>query len=210
MTAASVPVRYADPEVDQDCGLRERKKRETRLAIHRAALRLAHESGLESLTVDAISERAGVSARTFFNYYPTKDDALLGGSGADLESLPAFVAARPAGESPRESVRFLALQRVESLARDPELWAMRRELTQREPSLGLRFLGMYARVDRAMVDALIARARSERELSAADELAIAVEAYAALGAFRAATRYHLSAAADADLADVVDLAFGCL
>ena len=39
---------------------------------------LAREGGLAAATVEAITERAGVSRRTFFNYYPTKEDALLG------------------------------------------------------------------------------------------------------------------------------------
>src|SRR3954462_15856175 len=59
-------------------GLRERKKQATRLAIHEAALRLVSEHGLDRVSVDDIAERADVSPRTFFNYFPAKDDAVLG------------------------------------------------------------------------------------------------------------------------------------
>ncbi|HCN45248.1 MAG TPA: TetR family transcriptional regulator [Pseudomonas sp.] len=60
------------------CGLRERKKQQTRRAIHGAALRLLDEGGLENATVERICDAADVSARTFFNYYPSKAAAILG------------------------------------------------------------------------------------------------------------------------------------
>ena len=198
MTAAAA----IDVAPEADCGLRERKKRETRKSIHRSALELAFEAGLEALTVDAIAERAGVSARTFFNYYPAKDDAILGADGTDPEPLLTLIASRPAGEAPRETVRAVAHYRVAALVADPQLWAMRRELTLREPGLGLRFLGIYARADRALV---------ERALTPDEALGIAVEAYAALGAFRAAIRLHIDGAyGDLPLAEVLDRAFARL
>lgn len=59
-------------------GLRARKQRQTRDAIHRAAVELALENGPEGATVAAISARVDISPRTFFNYYPTKEDAIVG------------------------------------------------------------------------------------------------------------------------------------
>lgn len=59
-------------------GLRERQRRETLKLLHEAALKLVSDGGLTSATVDAITERAGVSRRTFFNYYDSKEDAVLG------------------------------------------------------------------------------------------------------------------------------------
>jgi AcrR family transcriptional regulator len=58
--------------------LRERKKAETRSAIHEAALRLVAENGAEHASVDAICSEAGVSNRTFFNYFPSKVSAVVG------------------------------------------------------------------------------------------------------------------------------------
>lgn len=46
-------------------------------AIRTAALELATEHGYDRTTVDRICERAGVSQRTFFNHFPTKQDAFL-------------------------------------------------------------------------------------------------------------------------------------
>lgn len=61
-----------------DCGLRERKKQQTRHAIHRAALDLVTDRGLAGVTVEEICAAAGVSPRTFFNYFPSKGNAALG------------------------------------------------------------------------------------------------------------------------------------
>jgi AcrR family transcriptional regulator len=58
-------------------GLRERKKAKTRAAIQEHALRLFLEQGYEQKTVDQIAEAAEVAPRTFFRYFPTKEDVVL-------------------------------------------------------------------------------------------------------------------------------------
>ena len=67
-----------DPAGSEELGLREQKKRQTRMAMHRAALELVVEHGLSSVTAQMIAERAGVSTRTFFNHWATKESAILG------------------------------------------------------------------------------------------------------------------------------------
>ena len=57
--------------------LRARRRRQTTADIHDAALRLAREVGFDNVTIEQISAEAGVSARTFFNYFPTKESAVV-------------------------------------------------------------------------------------------------------------------------------------
>lgn len=69
--------------------LRARRRRQTTQEIHDAALRLARERGYDNVTIEQISAEAGVSQRTFFNYFPTKEAAVV---YAPLE-IPAELAA---------------------------------------------------------------------------------------------------------------------
>jgi AcrR family transcriptional regulator len=63
---------------NSEVGLRERKRAETRARLETAAVTLAARDGLEHATLDAICEAADVSTRTFFNYFDSKEDAVLG------------------------------------------------------------------------------------------------------------------------------------
>ena len=68
--------------------LRERKKLETWNVIHDAAADLALDEDIKCVTVEAIASEAGVSQRTFFNYFPTKEDAILGVRDPQAPELP--------------------------------------------------------------------------------------------------------------------------
>jgi len=57
--------------------LRARRRRQTTADIHDAALRLAREEGFDNVTIEQISAEAGISQRTFFNYFPTKESAVV-------------------------------------------------------------------------------------------------------------------------------------
>ncbi|SDJ49817.1 regulatory protein, tetR family [Nonomuraea maritima] len=77
-------------------GLREQKKQATREALREAALRLALERGLENVRVDDIAEAAGVSPRTYNNYFSSREQAIVAAVTAEREArVAAAVAARP-------------------------------------------------------------------------------------------------------------------
>lgn len=87
-------------EVVEAEGLRARKKRARLEAFVDATHRLAAEHGLERVTVEAICAEVGVSVRTFFNYFETKDDAVLGLEHWRLDPVAAetFAAGGPSGD----------------------------------------------------------------------------------------------------------------
>ncbi|MBU2958187.1 TetR family transcriptional regulator [Paracoccus sp. 1_MG-2023] len=58
--------------------LRDRRRRQTAREIQTTALKLVMDQGLAAVTTDAIAHGAGISTRTFFNYFPNKQAALLG------------------------------------------------------------------------------------------------------------------------------------
>jgi len=78
-------------------GLRERKRMATRRAIQLAAVELASERGFDRVTIDEISHVANVSPRTFFNYFPSKESAIIGELPElpDEETVERFVSAGP-------------------------------------------------------------------------------------------------------------------
>lgn len=69
---------HAMQEAVEPEGLRARKKRARLEALVDATHRLAAEHGLDQVTVEAVCAEVGVSVRTFFNYFESKDDAVLG------------------------------------------------------------------------------------------------------------------------------------
>jgi AcrR family transcriptional regulator len=78
-------------------GLREQKKQATREALREAALRLALECGPDNVRVDDIAEAAGVSPRTYNNYFSSREQAIVAAVTAERETRVATaVAARPA------------------------------------------------------------------------------------------------------------------
>lgn len=78
----------------------DRKKRATRDGLRTAALQLVQARGLQSVTVEEIAAAADVSPRTFFNYFPTKEDAVVGWDPGLLAELVAQLRARPPEEPP--------------------------------------------------------------------------------------------------------------
>jgi AcrR family transcriptional regulator len=78
-------------------GLRERKKRATRDALARAGLELFVERGYAETTLAEIAEVAGVSTRTIFAYFPSKEDILFATMQTMRDALAQALADRPAG-----------------------------------------------------------------------------------------------------------------
>jgi AcrR family transcriptional regulator len=89
--------------------VRERKKRETWRLVHAAALRLMTERGFDAVSVDDIVAAAGISRRTFFNYFAGKESVVFDPDPDDPALWAALLAQRPAGEPLWTSLREVLL-----------------------------------------------------------------------------------------------------
>jgi len=95
-------------------GLRERKRRETAQRISDVALRLFLANGYEATTLDAIAAEAGISRRTFFYYYKSKDDILISMQSGMGEAIAAGLRDEPEDKRPIIAVRDIILRMSEA------------------------------------------------------------------------------------------------
>ncbi|QIV79840.1 TetR/AcrR family transcriptional regulator [Mycolicibacterium frederiksbergense] len=94
-------------------GLRDRKKLATKEALGRAALDLAAKNGLSSVTTDEIANAANVSARTFFNYFASKEEAVMFVVDRAMADVIAAFARRDRTEPVLDSLESTMLEFVE-------------------------------------------------------------------------------------------------
>lgn len=136
--------------------LQQRKQALVRAELARAAWDLFAARGYEATTVQTIARAAGVSRRTFFRYYSSKEDVLVETSDALADELLAEVAARPAGEPPLESIRRALVPVLERRLATPELArgimrllresrALRRAMLERHARMEERLAAHFAR-----------------------------------------------------------------
>ena len=189
----------AEPEPSR----RDRKKRDTRVRLHTSAVRLAVERGLSAVTVEDIALDAGVSPRTFFNYFATKADALVGADPGRPAAVHDAVLARPGSESLAAAIRAVLTEHTLARTADPELWRMRNELAVRSPELAAGIAGAGGRVESALVDAAYARTGADPAV----DLAPGLTARVGMAAVRAAFHQHRVAGPTSVLADRLDAAF---
>ena len=122
-------------------GLRERKKAARREALAAAAHDLVHEHGLDAVTVEMICDRVGVSPRTFFNYFDSKIDAVLGIATWEIDpgATTAFVAGGPTGDLLLDCAELASAQ-LAAVSLDPERMSQIMQLVHREPQLLIRHM----------------------------------------------------------------------
>ncbi len=121
-----------------DTGLRERKKAATKLALGRAAVRLAAERGLAGATADAIAAEVGVSARTFHNYFTSKEDAILHCAESDIQDWVRTLRERPADEPIWDSLEYVAVGFLADPSCDPAEMSVVGRLIEESPALMAR------------------------------------------------------------------------
>jgi len=138
MTTETAAERLEQPRDARSYDLRERKRIRTRLMIQTEALRLFNEKGYARTTVEEIADAAAISPRTFFRYFPTKEDVVMWDEYDPLAL--ELLESRPDDEPLAESFRMVVRETLSGLyRRDPERLLQRVQLAS-VPELRARFL----------------------------------------------------------------------
>ena len=109
--------------LDEQLGLRERKKLATRAALGRAAWQLTIERGYAHARVEDIAAAAGVSARTFSNYFSSKEEALLSVGEDRGARMVAALRDRPEGEPLWEALAHAVSEQFAGDGEVPQAYA---------------------------------------------------------------------------------------
>ena len=132
----------------------ERKRRAIRGELSEVALRLLTDRDFDSLTIDQIADAAGISRRTFFRYFSSKEDVVFAFLDQWAVRLAADIVARPADEDPVAAVQYSFRQLT--AAYDDRALALVR-LVRETPSLREREQINREHLRIAVVNALAAR-----------------------------------------------------
>ncbi len=140
MSGASEP-RAAAPS------LRQRKQELVRAEIARVAWELFAERGYETTTVAEIARAAGLSRRSFFRYYASKEDVVVETSDQLAERLLAEVAHRPLTEPPLTALQRALVPALEERLAQPEVGRAIVKLLRESRTLRRAMLERHARVE---------------------------------------------------------------
>ncbi|MER8043694.1 TetR family transcriptional regulator [Streptomyces sp. NPDC094032] len=190
-----------------DISLAERKRLLVATELTESALQLLALKGFDAVTVDEIAAAAGVSKRTFFRYFASKEDVVvqfLSGMGADIH---AALAARPATEPPSRSLRHaVAVPLLACTDQHPDHAARALRVVQLilgTPALLARFLERQSDWQEALAGELARR----EGLDAGTDLYPRLAAGTALVAFRTALQRWSESEAAEDPMALLDRAF---
>lgn len=137
--------------------LRERKKQATRNALRRAALDLVARRGLAGITVEEIAASADVSPRTFFNYFPSKEDAVIGWDPSVVEEMIEGLGGRPPEEGPLAALRAMLFEQLAPRQLDHRELLERLRLIRSDPNLLAHHAQRWGETERQLVAALAKR-----------------------------------------------------
>ncbi|MER7844051.1 TetR family transcriptional regulator [Kitasatospora sp. NPDC096077] len=171
-------------------GLRERKKAETREALSWAALRLAVERGLENVRVEDIAAAAGVSPRTYNNYFSSKAEAIVFRHRHRILRAAEALRARPAEEPLWEALTQSLVEPFDGADQAPDPhWVAAVRLLLREPSLQAELVRGSADTRTELIAAVAARTGTDPDRDLYPRLVAAT----ALSALQVANEHYLGA-----------------
>ncbi len=142
--------------------------------LQEAALFLFHERGYSDVTIADITERAGLTKRTFFNHFPDKREVLFAGASAMEDDVARYVAETGTDQSPID-VAMAALSRAgDDLARWADYARTRRDVIASSPELYERSLIKMASLANTISTALRARGTDARTAKLVADSAVTV------------------------------------
>ncbi|SFQ02240.1 DNA-binding transcriptional regulator, AcrR family [Amycolatopsis arida] len=146
-----------------EIGLRERKKRATRVALSRATIRLCIERGWDNVTVEDIAAAANVSVRTFRNYFSSKADAIAASHLERARRIADELRARPATEPLWDALagavrtQFVPGDDTEDAPASDQRWRDGLRLMLAEPALAAAFAKANATAQDELAEAIAER-----------------------------------------------------
>jgi AcrR family transcriptional regulator len=152
-----LPVTTAEAD-HEPSGLRERKKVATRHALGVAAMRLATERGLDNVLVEDIAEAAGVSARTFNNYFASKYEAICALAFDRAMRIGMTLSERPAAEPIWQAITNAVMSEYGTADRAlDEEWMAGVRLVTSAPALRGEYLKVQAMTQYSLAEAIAVR-----------------------------------------------------
>ncbi|NLG55583.1 MAG: TetR family transcriptional regulator [Rhodococcus sp.] len=142
-------------------GLRDRRKAATRKALADAAAHFVLTHGVEGVTAEAIAERAGVSVRTFHNYFSSKEEAVLAHFEDQINTWIDDLHSRPADEPILNSLEELTLKLVDDPNRPLEDTRAMIEIVDYTPSLLVQKQEMHQRIGERITAAIAERTATD-------------------------------------------------
>ena len=137
-------------------GLRERKKEHTKRAIEDAAYRLFAERGYQATTVADIAEAADVAPRTFFAYFPSKEDVLFADFDATADELAVLLRDRAAGETTFDALRRWIVDRLPELEAQDDREALRHRLCEEHEAISAHERHLMGRIEEIISEGIAA------------------------------------------------------
>ena len=185
-------------------GLRERKKARTREALQEAAMERFSRQGFDGTTVEEIAEACEVSPRTFFRYFPTKEDVLFADGEARRERLLAVIAERPVDEPAFGALRAAMRTLTADYRDDRDALVTRFQIIAASPHLQAYKAEHQHGWEADVADVLERRALAQHAPVARDELQLVTAV--ATAALRVALDAWVADASAPDLGVLLDAA----